>query len=129
MTCEQFRRLALSLPEASEQEHMGHPDFRVAGRVFATVGYPDERWAMVKLTPMEQEKFVHDEPQAFVPVKGAWGRQGCTHVRLRLAKKPAVRQALQAAWSRITADKHSASVRASQPQRRTGRNWKLATGN
>jgi hypothetical protein len=100
MTCEDFRRLALSLPEASEQEHMGHPDFRVGGKIFATIGYPDEQWAMVKLTPMEQEKFVHDQPQVFVPVKGAWGRQGATSVYLRAARKPVVRDALQTAWRR-----------------------------
>ena len=79
---------------------MGHPDFRVAGKIFATVGYPSREWAMVKLMPMEQERFVHKEPEVFVPVKGAWGRQGCTNVRLRAARKPAVRQALQAAWAR-----------------------------
>jgi hypothetical protein len=100
MTCEDFRRLALSLPEASEQEHMGHPDFRVGGKIFATIGYPDEQWAMVRLTPMEQKQFVHDEPEVFVPVKGAWGRQGATSVHLRVAKKPVVRDALQAAWRR-----------------------------
>jgi hypothetical protein len=103
MTCEQFRQLALRLPEASEQEHMGHPDFRVGKKIFATIGYPNEEWAMVKLTPMEQQRFVHDEPDVFVPVKGAWGRRGCTSVRLRASRKPVVGQALRAAWERVTA--------------------------
>ena len=105
MTCEQFRRLALRLPETSEKEHMGHPDFRVGGKVFATIGYPDATWAMVRLTPMEQEQFVHDEPEVFVPVKGAWGRQGCTNLRLRAAKRTVVEQALLAAWRRIAPKK------------------------
>ena len=112
MTCDEFRRLALSRPDAAAKEHMGHPDFRVGGKIFATVGYPDQHTAMVKLTPMEQEQFVHDQPDVFVPVKGAWGRQGCTQVRLRTAKKPVVRQALRAAWARIAPSKASVSVSA-----------------
>ena len=97
MTSEQFRRLALSLHAASEKQHMRHPDFRVGGKIFATVGYPDKHSAMVKLTPMEQERFVHDASEVFVTVKGAWGRQSCTNVRLQAAKKPAAEQALRAA--------------------------------
>jgi hypothetical protein len=109
MTCEQFRRLALSLPDAAEKEHMGHPDFRVNGKIFATLGCPDERWAMVKITPMEQEQFVHDAPEIFIPVKGAWGGQGCTNVRLSAAKKPVVSEALRAAWSRVVPTKAAKS--------------------
>jgi hypothetical protein len=71
MTSDQFRRLALSFPEASESAHMGHPDFRAGGRIFATLGYPDDGWAMVKLTPEQQEELVRTEPDVFVPVKGA----------------------------------------------------------
>ena len=69
---------------------MGHPDFRVAGRIFATLGYPESGWAMVKLTPEQQELFVKSQPAAFAPVKGGWGRGGATNVRLRAAKKGAV---------------------------------------
>jgi hypothetical protein len=106
MTANEFRDLALSLPEASEAEHMGHPDFRVREKIFATLS-PDEEWGMVKLTPDEQALLVQTEPDVFQPVKGAWGRRGCTHVRLEKATEPAVRQALIAAW-RNTAPKRIA---------------------
>ncbi|HEX4599864.1 MAG TPA: MmcQ/YjbR family DNA-binding protein [Gemmatimonadales bacterium] len=100
MTADAFRRLALGLPETSEGAHSGHPDFRVRGKIFATLAWPDAAWAMVKLTPEEQEFFIHAEPEAFVPVKGTWGRQGSTNVRLKAGKQPAVRSALVAAWRR-----------------------------
>ena len=78
---------------------MGHPDFRVGGKIFATLGAPDVEWAMVKLTPDEQELFVQIEPRGFQPVKGGWGRQGATNVRLRSARKKTVGEALRVAWS------------------------------
>jgi len=106
MTADEFRNLALSLPEASEAAHMGHPDFRVGGKIFATLG-PDQELGMVKLTPGEQAIFIRTEPDVFQPVKGAWGRRGCTHVRLERATEPSVRQALMAAW-RNTAPKRLA---------------------
>ncbi len=98
MTPKDFRLLALSFPETAESAHMDHPDFRVAGKIFATLGYPDEDWAMVKLTPVEQEMFVKAQPAVFVPVKGTWGRRGCTNVRLKSARKHTLRRALLAAW-------------------------------
>jgi len=98
MTAREFRSIALSLPQASEAAHMGHPDFRVAGRIFATLGYPRSGWAMVKLTPEQQEFFVRAQPVAFAPVKGGWGRGGATNVQLRAAKQRAVREALITAW-------------------------------
>jgi hypothetical protein len=97
MTADDFRSLALSFPEASEESHMGHPDFRVRGKIFATLG-PDEGWGMVKLTAEQQGLFVRTEPSVFQPVNGAWGRRGCTYVRLEAATEPSVRQALVAAW-------------------------------
>ena len=106
MTANDFRRLALSLPEAAEDEHMGHPDFRVRRKIFATLG-PEEAWGMVKLTPQQQAAFIVAEPDVFQPVKGAWGRQGCTYVKLEAAEEPSVRQALIAAW-RNTAPKRLA---------------------
>jgi hypothetical protein len=93
-----FRRIALSFPESTESAHMDHPDFRVAGKIFATMFYPDKSWAMVKLPPEQQHEFSHAEPEVFVPVKGVWGRRGATSVRLAKAKKSTVRQALRAAW-------------------------------
>ncbi len=98
MTTDQFRHMALSLPKSEEKAHMGHPDFRVAGKIFATVCYPREGWAMVKLTPEQQQEFMHDEPGVFIPVKGGWGKMGCTNVLLKKAKRTAVRRALHAAW-------------------------------
>ena len=98
MTAAQFRRMALSLPDASEAAHMGHRDFRVAGRIFATLGYPRSGWGMVALTPEQQELFVRAQPAAFAPVTGGWGRGGATNVRWRAAKKGAVREVLITAW-------------------------------
>ena len=76
-----FRRVALGMTAAIEAAHMGHPDFRVNGRIFATL-HSDHQWGMVKLTPEQQREFVQANPQSFVPENGAWGRQGCTRVRL-----------------------------------------------
>jgi hypothetical protein len=98
MTPNQFRELALSFPEAIESAHMRHPDFRVGGKIFATLGYPDEDSAMVKLSADNQKEFVRTSPGVFTPVKGAWGRQGATTVNLPAAKTNAVREALTAAW-------------------------------
>jgi hypothetical protein len=98
VTAQEFRRIALSFEGAIAAAHMGHPDFRVGGRIFATLGYPKRGWGMVKLTPDQQELFVRTQPTAFAPVKGAWGRSGSTSVRLPAAKKGAVREALTLAW-------------------------------
>jgi hypothetical protein len=101
MTPETFRHLALGMPETSEVGHMGHPDFRVGGKIFATLGYPDDKWGMLKLTPEQQEAFVTAEPAVFVPVKGAWGRGGATSVLLRAAKAKSLRLALTTAWRNV----------------------------
>ena len=98
MTANGFRRLALSFPKTEERAHMHHPDFRVVGKIFATLGYPEDGWAMVKLTPLEQEMFVKAQPAVFNPCTGAWGRRGCTNVRLKSARRPTMRRALEAAW-------------------------------
>jgi hypothetical protein len=104
MTAKDFRQLALALPETEEHAHMKHPDFRVGGKIFATLGYPDKTRGMVKLSPEDQHYFSKDYPDAFVPVKGAWGRKGATSVHLKAAKKDILRKALDAAW-RNTAPK------------------------
>jgi hypothetical protein len=104
MTPNEFRKLALSFPEAIESAHMHHPDFRVGGKIFATLGYPDEHAAMVKLSPEEQNEFVRTSAGVFKPVKGAWGRKGATNINLPAATKNIVREALTAAW-RNTAPK------------------------
>jgi hypothetical protein len=104
MTPSDFRRLALSFPETEERAHMDHPDFRVAGKIFATLVYPEDGWAMVKLTPIEQEIFIKAQPTVFNPCAGVWGRRGATNVRLKAARKPTLRRALDAAW-RLAAPK------------------------
>ncbi|HTS36747.1 MAG TPA: MmcQ/YjbR family DNA-binding protein [Candidatus Solibacter sp.] len=98
MTPNDFRKIALALPATEERSHMSHPDFRVGGKIFATLGYPDKTRGMVKLSPEEQHYFSKDYPDAFIPVKGAWGRRGATSVVLQKAKKDALAKALQAAW-------------------------------
>jgi hypothetical protein len=104
MTPDDFRKLALSFPEAIESDHMRHPDFRVGRKIFATLGYPDENSAVVKLRPDEQKEFVLNNSEVFGPVKGAWGRQGSTNIHLPAAEVKIVRKALTAAW-RNTAPK------------------------
>ena len=104
MTPDDFRKLALSFPEAIESAHMRHPDFRVGGKIFATLGYPNKDSAVVKLRPDEQKEFARRNRGVFRPVKGAWGRQGSTNVYLPAAQIEIVREALTAAW-RNTAPK------------------------
>ena len=98
MTPNNFRKLALSLPRAIESAHMHHPDFRVGGKIFATLGYQGQESAVVKLTPEQQKEFVQSHQRAFQPVKGAWGRRGYTMVSLPSAKSDVVRKALRIAW-------------------------------
>ncbi len=108
VTLAEFRRIALSFPEAVESAHQDHPDFRVGGKVFATLGYPEKGYGMVKLPPKQQVFFIEAEPDVFAPAKGAWGLRGATLVRLRAAKKTSLRRALAAAW-RNTAPKRLAA--------------------
>jgi hypothetical protein len=103
MDADSFRELALGLPEVVEQSHMGPPDFRVGGRIFATLG-PDGEWGMAKLRPDQQSLFVTAHPGVFEPASGAWGRGGSTIIRLAAAKQHSVKEALILAW-RNTAPK------------------------
>jgi hypothetical protein len=98
MTADAFRRAALALPGAMESAHMNHPDFRVGNRIFATLGYPDAAWGMVKLPPKEQQRLLEVMPETFTPAAGAWGRQGSTLVRLARAKPQVMSHALEMAW-------------------------------
>ena len=79
---------------------MGHADFRVRGKIFATIGYPDAAHAVVMLSPDEQEGFVAEFPRAFAAVKGAWGKRGSTQVNLPAADTEAVAEAIRLAWKR-----------------------------
>src|SRR6478672_188375 len=99
MTADEFRKLALSFPEAEERAHMNHPDFRVKGKIFATLGAPDKEGGMVALTPEEQQNYLNAAPEAFTPAAGAGGRGGSTMVRLKAAKKAMVKQAMGVAWA------------------------------
>ena len=103
MTPDGFRRLALRLPEAVESAHMAHPDFRVRGKIFATLGHPDAAHGMVKLTLEQQEALVEAEPETYAPVPGGWGRKGATHVRLRRARAKSLGLALTLAWRNVAA--------------------------
>jgi hypothetical protein len=98
LTEDDFRRLALALPEATESAHMDHPDFRVGGKIFATLRYPSKGWAMVKLPSNEQEAFMKVAPEVFAPIKGAWGRRGATNLNLKTSTIKIARDALAAAW-------------------------------
>ncbi len=114
MTPDGFRRLALALPDAIESAHMNHPDFRVRKKIFATLAYPDVSCGMVVLTPIDQDLFVQADPKAFMPVPGAWGRQGSTRVHLAAVRVPLLKKALAAAWQ-------NAVDKASKPAARTSR--------
>jgi hypothetical protein len=98
VTADQFRRLALNFPEASESAHMNHPDFRVAGKIFATLGYPDNEHGIVVLPPEEQERLVRASPKVFAPAKGAWGKRGSTTVFLQAVDKATLKRAMEIAW-------------------------------
>ena len=101
MTAAQFRKIALSLDGAIEQQHQGHPDFRAANKIFATLAYPEESLAMVKLTPEQQREFTATHPQVFAPVKGGWGLKGATQVHLAKADPEIAGAALTAAWRNV----------------------------
>jgi hypothetical protein len=98
MDAEDFRRLALSLEGAEECSHMGNPDFRVGGRIFATLASIDEGYGNLMLTPEQQAEFVAELPKVFLPVRGGWGRMGATHLRLSAATEDVLVGALRAAW-------------------------------
>ena len=108
MTPEMFRKLALKLPEACEGEHMNHADFRVDGKIFATLGYPTVEFAVILLSPAAQASFVRADPATFSPVKGGWGQRGSTHVHLKAADRSTVESALEVAW-KSQAPKHLAA--------------------
>jgi hypothetical protein len=101
MSTARFRKVALGLPGVVEGAHQGHADFRVGKRVFATLGYPDDAWGMVKLTPEQQSMMVEAEPEIFRPVPGGWGRRGSTNVRLTKADQKTLRSALAMAWRNV----------------------------
>lgn len=98
MTPDDFRRIALSLEGAEESAHMGAPDFRVGGRIFATLASESHGYGNLMLTPERQAAFIADAPEVFLPVAGGWGRNGSTHIRLAAAREDMLAGALQTAW-------------------------------
>jgi hypothetical protein len=93
--------MALGISWAVERSHMHHPDFRVAGKIFASLGVPDKNWGMVMLTPEQQRAFMKKAPAIFEPCSGAWGRQGATNVYLAIADPSIVRDALETAAKNV----------------------------
>jgi hypothetical protein len=98
MTPTQFRKIALSFADVSENAHMDHPDFRVGGKIFATLGYPDNEHGMVVLPPEEQARLIKSHPKVFAAAKGAWGKRGSTTVRLDAVDSSTLKSALEIAW-------------------------------
>ena len=98
MNANDFRRIALSLEGAEESSHMGSPDFRVGGRIFATLASEKQGYGNLMLTPEQQQAFVEELPEVFLPIPGGWGRMGMTHIRLAAANKDVLEGALRAAW-------------------------------
>jgi hypothetical protein len=98
MTVKDFRRIALSFDGAEESSHMGQPDFRVGGRIFATLASAKQGYGNLKLTLEQQAAFVEEAPEVFVPIARGWGRMGITHIRLAAADEDVLTGALRAAW-------------------------------
>jgi hypothetical protein len=106
MNIKDFRRIALSFPGAEESSHMGAADFRVGGRIFATLASAKQGYGNLQLTLEQQQAFVEEWPEVFLPIPGGWGRMGMTHIVLAKASEDVLRGALQAAW-KLRADKNA----------------------
>jgi hypothetical protein len=98
VTVNDFRRIALSLEGAEESSHMGQPDFRVGGRIFATLAAASRGYGNLMLSPEQQAMFIEELPEVFIPIPGGWGKNGATHLRLAAANKDVLEGALRAAW-------------------------------
>jgi hypothetical protein len=110
MTIADFRRIALSLEGAEEGSHMGSADFRVGGKIFATLAAQKLGYGNLMLTPQMQADFVRELPEVFLPIAGGWGRNGATHVRLAAANEDLLAGALRAAW-RLRIEKNTSVAR------------------
>jgi len=113
MDATDFRRIALSLPGAEESSHMGAPDFRVGGRIFATLASQRQGYGNLMLGLEQQAAFVEDAPDVFVPIVGGWGRMGATHIRLAAANEDVLAGALRTAW-KLRLEKNARPVRKKQ---------------
>jgi len=110
MDAEDFRRIALSLEGAEEGSHMGAPDFRVGGRIFATLASQRQGYGNLMLTPEQQAAFVEELPEVFVPIAGGWGRKGMTHIKLAAPTEDVLAGALRTAW-KLRVEKNARSGR------------------
>jgi hypothetical protein len=118
MTANDFRRIALSLEGAEEGSHMGSPDFRVGGRIFATLAAQRLGYGNLMLTPEVQAEFVAELPKVFIPIAGGWGRMGATHIRLAAANEDLLTGALRTAWKlRIEKNQKAGKKPASKSRR------------
>jgi hypothetical protein len=115
MTPNDFRRIALSLPGAEESSHMGQPDFRVGGRIFATLASQQHGYGNIKLTFEQQQLFVAELPEIFLPIPGGWGRMGMTHIRLAAVSEDVLAGALHAAW-KLRVDNNAKSGKKPRPK-------------
>ena len=115
MTTSDFRRIALSLEGAEEGSHMGAADFRVGGRIFATLASEREGFGNLMLTAEQQAEFLAERPDLFLPVHGGWGRNGATHIRLEVANEDSLRGALHTAW-KLRVEKNRAGGRSASRQ-------------
>ncbi|MGD0912012.1 MAG: MmcQ/YjbR family DNA-binding protein [Terracidiphilus sp.] len=106
MTPSDFRRIALSFEGAEEGSHMGAMDFRVGGRIFATLASVKEGYGNLMITPELQAEFIAERPELFLPIHGGWGRMGMTHIRLAVADEDSLRGALHTAW-RLRVEKNA----------------------
>lgn len=120
MTVKDFRRLALALEGAEEGSHMGHADFRVGGRIFATLASADQGYGNLMLSREQQASFVEELPKVFLPVKGGWGRMGMTHIRLAAASEDVLAGALRSAWKN-RCDANARARKKSTPKKTTRR--------
>lgn len=114
MDANDFRRIALSLEGAEDGSHMGSADFRVGGRIFATLAAEKQGYGNVMLTPEQQQAFVEELPAVFLPVRGGWGRNGATHVRLAEVSKDVLEGALRTAY-KLRVEKNAAAHRGRKP--------------
>lgn len=116
MNAKDFRRIALSLEGAEEGSHMGAVDFRVGGRIFATLASVKQGYGNLMLTPEQQAAFVEEMPEVFLPVHGGWGRGGATHVRLAVVSEEVLEGALRTAW-KLRVEKNAKSGKKSSTKK------------
>jgi hypothetical protein len=118
MNAKDFRRIALSFEGAEEGSHMSQADFRVGGRIFATLASEKQGYGNLMLTLEQQQAFVEELPEMFLPIPGGWGRMGATHIRLAAANKDVLTGALQTAW-KLRVEKNAKSAKKANPKAKT----------